>query len=280
MNRELLRVVQKKYLEGERSISFSEIGKLGIKQTEKTVQIGNLRLKSNSFLEYYSVSLIDEEKDLDGLPIRENKKLFARLLTLWEEGKTRIYFDEMKKLNIYTPKSSFEIKNFRLSSVGPWRVDHYGISLIDEKKDPEGKWIDEMTNAKRVLAELESFEPSGDSYKKETALEKELFFFFRDRFHTVQRQLYIGGSVKALRIDFDIADGKIGLELKLAESLLDSTEKQRLIGQMHDYTTKRYKPENFILVIAGELRLRSDPTISEIRNLVKARSHLFFLSLD
>ncbi|MDP2884819.1 MAG: hypothetical protein Q8P51_07355 [Ignavibacteria bacterium] len=280
MNREALRAIQEKFLDGKDSISFTEMKSLGIKETEKIIEIGNLRLKRSEFFEYYGISLIDEQEDLDGVPIQDNKKLFARLLTLWEEGKTRIYFDEMKKLNIYTPKSIFEIKNLRLSSISLLRMGYYGITLINDQKDPEGKWVNEVTNVKRVLIELESFSPSGDSYKKETALEKELFIFFQDRFHTVQRQVYIGGGVKALKIDFDFADGKVGLELKLAESLLDSTEKQRLIGQMHDYTSKRYKPENFILLVAGGARLRSDPTISEIRNLVKAKSHFVYINLD
>lgn len=280
MNREALRAIQTRFLDGKRSISFSDIKMLGIKEMEKTIAIGNLRLERKDFFESYSISLLDEEKDLDGLPIQDNKKLFGRLMTLWEEGKTQFYFDEMKKLNIYTSKLVIEIKNFRLSSIGLLRTHHYAISLIDDERDPDGRWFDKATTVQRVLNELESFSSSPDAHKKEGVLEKELFNFLRDRFHTLQRQVYIGGGGKALKIDLDIADGQIGLELKLAESLLDSTEKQRLIGQIHDYTTKRYKPENFILVVAGDDRFRSDPTIRELRDLARAKSHFFYLSLD
>lgn len=282
MNRETLKVIQGKFLEGKGSISFSEMERLGIKDTEKIVVVGNLRLKRNEFLEYYSISLIDEENDLDGLPIRENRRLFQRLEALWEEGKDEIGFEELKKLNIYTPKSTLLLKNFRLNNFHVLAItrDSYSISLIEDDKDPQGKWIDEATNVDRVLIELKTFMASPATRQREAAVEKELFAFFRDRFHSVQRQVYIGGGVKALKIDFDFANGRVGLELKLAESLLNSTEKQRLIGQMHDYTTKRYKPENFILVVAGVAPLRSDPTISEIRSLVKAKSHFHYINLD
>ena len=282
MNRDAVNALQAKVLSGEGSISFSEMKLLGIKEGEKTFVVGNLRLKRSDFFQNYSISLIDEDKDLDGLPIHANKKLFHRLLTIWEEGKAEISFEEMRRMKISTPKSSLNIKNFRLSSFHPLLIvrESYSISLIDDDKDPEGRWIDDATDAERVIAELETFVTSTASHTKEGMLEKELFAFFQDRFHSVQRQVYIGGGVKALKIDFDFGDGRVGLELKLAESLLNSTEKQRLIGQMHDYTTKRYKPENFILVVAGIAPLRSDPTVSEIRNLVKAKSHFVYINLD
>jgi hypothetical protein len=279
VNRETVKAAQRMYLEGKTSVSSSKLAKLGISELKKIIEIGNLRFVKDAFFDSYTISLVDEDRDLDGKMIRERKDLFNRLVTLWEENKRRISFEEMKDLNIFTSRSTLVIKNFRLSSSGLFFADHYSIELIDQDKDPEGRWTDETTNVDRVLMELKSLSPAQETRAKEGALEIELFNFLRDRFHTVQRQIYIGGA-KALKIDLDLADGKIGIELKLAKSLLNANEKQRFIGQMHDYTTKRYQPEGFILVVAGEAAYRSHPTIREIRDIVRGRSHFFFLCLD
>ena len=279
MNRDTVKAVQKMYLEGKTSISSSELAKFGISELKKNIEIGNLRIEKDVFFDSYTISLVDEEKDLDGKLILDRKDLFGRLVALWEENKRRISFEEMKGLNIVTPKSTIDIKNLRLTSTGIFFSDHYSIDLIDQEKDPEGRWTDQATNVDRVLTELKAMTLAQQPRKNEVALEKEIFAYLRERFHTVQRQFYIGG-VKALKIDFDFANGKIGLELKLAESLLNSTEKQRFIGQMHDYTTKRYKSENFILVVAGDEVYRNDPTVREIKELVNRASRFYFLCLD
>ena len=73
-------------------------------------------------------------------------------------------------------------------------------------------------------------------------------------FEDVVPQYNIGGYL-GLKIDIDVGNGGIGVEVKLAESLLRSTaEIHRLIGQAIYYQKKRYG-DNLLVSIVG---LRDD----------------------
>lgn len=277
MTKDAIAHIQKLYLDGKSDIDFESLSRIGIKERDKEIIIRNLKLKKYWASDSYSISLIDEECDLDGTLIKESSKLFAKLLSIWESGKKKITFDEMKRLNIYTTLTELKIKNLCLNSF-PILDDTYSISLIDKSKDPEGKWLDEATTIEIIKKEIEQFIPSSKVIAKESELEKELYQFLKTRFHSVEKQVYIGG-VKALKIDLEIAHGKIGIELKMADKLIDPLEKQRFIGQMHDYTTKRYDPGNFMLLVAGQHNYRNDIMIKEVRNYVQDKSHWHFIEL-
>jgi hypothetical protein len=275
-----LETLQTKFLAGTEEIRKSELEALGVNVQEQVLEFKNLRLEKQWIFAYYTISLIDEKKDLDGIPLSEHNRLFNKLLSLWEDGKRTITDEEMRELKIRTPLDPICIRNFELSRFRILTIPYglYNISLIDRNKDPEGKWTDEASDVQKVVDEIETFGSSAKSLTTERALEAELYKHLKQKFHTVQRQVYIGGA-KALQIDIDIGDGKIGVELKLASKIVKSTEKQRLIGQMHDYTTKRYKPENFVLVVAGHRELRDEITLREIRDLVQQRSKFCFLEV-
>jgi hypothetical protein len=273
-----VQAVQGKFLAGTETIDKSELEALGVDVHQKTLDIGNLRLEKDWF-ETYSISLINKEKDLEGIALCEHERLFNKLLSLWEGRKKTITLEEMRELKICTPLDPIRIRNFELSRFtilamrGP-----YNIGLIDDKKDPEGKWIDEVTDVEKVLKEIETFSSSVKSLTAEWDLETELHKHLKEKFHTVERQFYLGGA-KALKIDLDIGNGRIGVELKLASKLVDSAEKHRFIGQMLDYTSKRYKPENFILVVAGSREIRDEVSLREIRGFVQQKSKFYFLEV-
>lgn len=277
ITQQAIKTIQKKILLDETEIPFTDMGNLGLGTKEEQFEFANIRLERKQFREIYRISIIDKNKDLDGVPIGESKKLFNKLLELWESKTEEITSDEFKELNINPSLLTMTIKNFELSS--KLFSDSYYISLIDKERDPAGRWSDESTTVDNVFKEIELFGLSSSSRTTEKALETELYKHLKEKFHTVDRQVYIGG-VKALKIDIDVANGKIGVELKMAHKLIDSTEKQRFIGQMHDYTTKRYKPENFILAVAGGQMQKDDITLREIRKLVQEKSRFCYIQID
>jgi hypothetical protein len=81
-------------------------------------------------------------------------------------------------------------------------------------------------------------------------------------FETVFDEYPLGGYF-ASRIDIDIDNGKFGIEVKLAEKLLDSTsEIHRVIGQTVCYQRKRYGA-NLLVALVGEQRDLDEPTLKE-----------------
>ncbi len=81
-------------------------------------------------------------------------------------------------------------------------------------------------------------------------------------FEDVHPQYNIGGYL-GLKIDIDIGNGKVGVEVKLADSLLKSAaEIQRLIGQSIYYQKKRYL-DNLIIAIVGRREDLEDPMLKE-----------------
>lgn len=277
-NKKALEAIQALYINNKTKIAANELQTLKVDTSLKRFQIGNLTLEKLFLSENYEISLTDKTKDLDAILISEHPKLLAKLQSLWFDKRKQITWDEMKDLKINTPLTTIKIGNFILNSNLGIFGKSYSVDLIDKKKDSEGKWTDKETNVDRVLFELKNFGTSKQRIMSEKTFEKELYSFLESKFQTVDAQVSIGG-VKALKIDLDLGHGQVGVELKLGDKLIKSIEKQRFIGQMHDYTTKRYKPENFILVVVGDKRLRIDTTLKEVIALVESKSHFVFISL-
>lgn len=81
-------------------------------------------------------------------------------------------------------------------------------------------------------------------------------------FEDVVPQYNIGGYL-GLKIDIDIGNGKVGVEVKLADSLLKSaSEIHRLIGQSIYYQRKRYMG-NLVVAIAGHQEDLDHPMLKE-----------------
>jgi hypothetical protein len=81
-------------------------------------------------------------------------------------------------------------------------------------------------------------------------------------FEDVHPQYNIGGYL-GLKIDIDIGNGKVGVEVKLADSLLKSaTEIHRLIGQSIYYQKKRYMG-NLIVAVVARMEDLESPILKE-----------------
>ena len=121
-------------------------------------------------------------------------------------------------------------------------------------KDEDGRIEDRSVSVDRVIEALQDFKakPSkgAEEVLTEVAIQKQLFAYLNKYFVHVNREQGIEG-VNALKIDFDIGRGKVGVEVKLARALFKSASLQRLVGQMDDYTENRYSDRNLIVVVFG-----------------------------
>lgn len=80
----------------------------------------------------------------------------------------------------------------------------------------------------------------------------------------VYRQYSIGGFL-ALKTDIDVGNGKVGIELKVADNL-SATDMQRMIGQV-TYYKKRFYGENLLVFIVGKSEI--SPTMRELIEFIE-----------
>jgi len=80
----------------------------------------------------------------------------------------------------------------------------------------------------------------------------------------VHRQFSVGGFL-ALKTDIDIGNGKVGIELKIADNL-SATDMQRIIGQVV-YYKKRFYHNNLLLLIVGKSKI--NPIIKELIDFIE-----------
>ena len=84
----------------------------------------------------------------------------------------------------------------------------------------------------------------------EKDIHKQLEIFLKEIFQNVTMDHGVE-SKNAKAIDVDIANGKVGIEVKLASEIFKEGGWDRAIGQMVKYTRLKYKNENLIFLIAG-----------------------------
>lgn len=92
-------------------------------------------------------------------------------------------------------------------------------------------------------------------------LEQFAQIFGRER---VARQYSVGGFL-ALKTDVDLGNGKVGIEIKLADSL-NATDMQRVIGQVI-YYKKRFYDSNLLVFLASRHSISSH--IKELKNFIE-----------
>ena len=106
--------------------------------------------------------------------------------------------------------------------------------------------------------------------KRKLSSEQDLEKFIYDRLSIVfgkvkvYRQYNIGGFL-ALKSDIDIGNGKVGIELKIANNL-SAADMQRIIGQV-TYYKKRFYGDNLLVFIAS--RTDISPTIRELIEFIE-----------
>jgi hypothetical protein len=73
------------------------------------------------------------------------------------------------------------------------------------------------------------------------------------------------------RIDIDVAEGKVGIEVKLSKSLQSANERNRLLGQVELYKEKKYNQQNLILVVVGKRHLAENHFLQDIKALLNKK---------
>lgn len=133
-----------------------------------------------------------------------------------------------------------------------------------------------IPNIIRILKRIWIIKSKLPEYKEsviETYLAKRLSKYFKQ----IETQKSIGGRKGAReKIDIDINQGKVGIELKLAKSLKNSNERNRLLGQLDLYLTRKYSEKNLLLVIVGEVSEENTVLMEELKTIIKQKRITFF----
>jgi hypothetical protein len=151
------------------------------------------------------------------------------------------------------------------------------------KKDDDGRIEDDSITIDLILEEIKDFKVKLDPKLKlgytEKRIQQQLDKYLKSKFVNVVREYGIEG-LNGLKIDFDIGKGKVGIEIKLANSLFKSAGLQRLVGQLEDYIEGKYNKGNLIVLVFGENHHKEDRTVLEkIENKITSKGvkYKFFL---
>lgn len=104
----------------------------------------------------------------------------------------------------------------------------------------------------------------------ESEAESRIARILQYKFKGVQTQTLIGGKRYAReRIDIDLEEGKLGIEIKLAEMLRKSNERNRLLGQIDLYLERKYSPKQLLILIIGNQEYEQSTNIQEIKRMIE-----------
>jgi hypothetical protein len=84
----------------------------------------------------------------------------------------------------------------------------------------------------------------------------------------------MGGREK---IDLDIGNGKVGIELKLARKLKSRNEVNRLIGQTTMYKNRKYSQNNLIILLVGNTQTYQQPYVQELKQVIEKEALFFYM---
>ena len=100
-----------------------------------------------------------------------------------------------------------------------------------------------------VFETLEKCKIKKVDYTDEKNVQKKISDYL-DEYYTnkIHREYNVGGFL-GLKIDIDINDGKVGVEIKILKSL-NSSSYERLLGQVIYYKKRKYE-ENLIILVVG-----------------------------
>jgi hypothetical protein len=146
--------------------------------------------------------------------------------------------------------------------------DNGGGNSNPSAQKPFDKISDKDIDVFTVLSHLEGFKPSNHPNHKngfsERDVHDELEAYLKNIYYSVTREHAIEGK-NVKRIDFDLGNGMVGIELKLAESVLHESENDRLIGQALKYIGRKYNSGNLIIALAGHEHHTRNTIIHEVK---------------
>jgi ABC-type bacteriocin/lantibiotic exporter with double-glycine peptidase domain len=83
-------------------------------------------------------------------------------------------------------------------------------------------------------------------------------------------------SLNGTKIDFDLGHGKVGIETKLAKSILKTASLQRLVGQLRDYTESKYKSNNLVVIVFGTSEEENERVaLDKIKERIEANGAIY-----
>ena len=123
-----------------------------------------------------------------------------------------------------------------------------------------------------VTSILDNIEIKKSQYTTEKNVENIITKALNIAFSNAHQQYSIGGFL-ALKVDIDIGDGQVGLEIKLAKELKTSGI-ERLFGQVLYYSKRKYK-ENLIVLIVGTEKEYTQ-IIKEVEAIVEEQGVTFY----
>ncbi|MCF6347080.1 MAG: hypothetical protein L3J20_02110 [Flavobacteriaceae bacterium] len=145
-------------------------------------------------------------------------------------------------------------------------------------KDDDGRIKDKSVKVSNVLETLSTFEMKYQSNLKdgytEKSIQNQLKKHLLEEYVNVVDEYGIEG-INATKIDFDIGNGEVGLELKLAKSIFRTSNLHRLSGQIDDYMQNKY--DNLIVVVFGEKSHSSERAmLTKIQEKVEEKEAIYY----
>jgi hypothetical protein len=114
----------------------------------------------------------------------------------------------------------------------------------------------------------------------EKDVQKDLFKYLKSKIENVTEQYALEGITKDA-IDYDLGNGKIGLELKLSRKIYGANERNRALGQMVQYIKKKYRDGNYIVAVIGKAEDKDSSHYKELnKDITNHKGHLIFIETE
>ena len=153
-------------------------------------------------------------------------------------------------------KNDFTIQNDKLSKM----IDNKNSKINNNKKLS----IDEVLQLIKDC-EIPDFNYESSEKHLQKYLERHLEKFIPKI--EIQHEYYIGSTYNQ-RVDIDLFDESIGIEVKKMSSLERTDEFERAIGQIYLYSKKRYKSGNLIVLVIGTYQDQKSSKLFEFQRFV------------
>lgn len=127
-------------------------------------------------------------------------------------------------------------------------------------------------NVSDVVSELENILIKKSQYTTEKNVERLICESLYTKFKQIHRQYSIGGYLP-LKVDIDLGDGQVGIEIKLAKQLTTSSI-ERLFGQVLYYSKRTYK-KNLIVLVVG-IEKEKNQILDEVQTICEEQGVTFY----
>lgn len=151
------------------------------------------------------------------------------------------------------------------------------LAFFLKKKIELAKKEPNLKNVLKILDKIPQDLLANESAVSEQIVEEYLFKHLKKHFKTIQRQYVIGNhKSKRERIDLDLGNGNLGIEIKLAKLLRKTNERNRLLGQIDLYKTRKYANKPIIVIIVGTEENSKDENLIELREILANKQAFFY----